>query len=80
MVVETGRLSPNPATHTNLTYCSLATWARKVAAPCPEMTEHMETILLSLSDVVALASTGRLLQALHVGALFLALHALGKLP
>jgi 8-oxo-dGTP pyrophosphatase MutT (NUDIX family) len=79
-VVETGRLSPNPATHTNLTYCFLATGVRQVAAPRPEETEHLETVRLPLSDVVRLASTGGLLQALHVGALFLALYALGKLP
>ena len=79
VVVETGRLSPNPATHTNLTYCFLATGVRQVAAPCPEETEHLETVRLPLSEVVRLASTGGLLQALHVGALFLALPALAKL-
>jgi len=78
-VVETGRLSPNPATHTNMTYCFLATGVQQVADPRPEETEQIETVLMSLSEVVGLASQGGLLQALHVGALFFALHVLGKL-
>jgi ADP-ribose pyrophosphatase len=78
-VIETGRLSPNPANHTNLTYCFLATGVEQVAEPRPEDTEQGETVLMPLVDVVGLASTGGLLQALHVGALFFALQALGKL-
>ena len=78
-IVETGRVSPNPATHTNLTYCYLALDAQQVAAPQPDDTEHLETVLLPLAEVVQLASQGGLIQALHVSALFFALHALGKL-
>ena len=78
-VVETGRLSPNSATHTNLTYCFLATGVERVAEPMTEDTEQVETVLMSLADVIRLASTGGLLQAMHVSALFLALHALGRL-
>jgi ADP-ribose pyrophosphatase len=78
-VIETGRLSPNSANHANLTYCFLAREAEQIAEPTPEDMEHGETVLMPLMDVVRLASTGGLLQALHVGALFFALHALGKL-
>ena len=78
-VVETGRLSPNPAPHTHLTYCCLATEVRWVAEPHPEETEPLETVLLPLAEVVRLGSTGGLLQALPVGALLFALQALGKL-
>ena len=78
-VIETGRLSPNSANHANMTYCFLAMGVTQVAEPRPEDTERGETVLMPLADVVGLASTGGLLQALHVGALFFALHALGKL-
>ena len=78
-MVETGRLSPNAANHTNWTYCFLATGVELVAAPIADDTEHVETVLMPLSEVVGLAREGGLLQALHVGALFFALHALGKL-
>ena len=78
-LVETGRLSPNAANHTNWTYCFLATGVELVAAPMTDDTEHVETVLMPLSEVVGLACQGGLLQALHVGALFFVLHALGKL-
>ncbi len=78
-VVETGRLSPNLATHANWTYCFLATGVKLVAAPMADDTEHVETVLMPFSAVVGLARHGGLLQALHVGSLFFALHALGKL-
>jgi ADP-ribose pyrophosphatase len=77
-VVETGRLSPNPANHTNWTYCFLATGVERVTEPMAEDTERLETVLMPLSEVVGLASKGGLVQALHIGALFFALHALGR--
>jgi ADP-ribose pyrophosphatase len=78
-LVEIGCLAPNPATHTNVTYCYLATDTRQVAAPQPEDTEQMEVVLLPVQTVVEYAVRGQLPQSLHVGSLFLALHALGRL-
>lgn len=78
-VVETGRLSPNAANHANWAYCFLATGVERVAAPRADDTERVETVLMPLAEVVGLACKGGLSQALHVGTLFFALHALGKL-
>jgi ADP-ribose diphosphatase len=78
-VVETGRLSANPANHANWTYCFLATGVERVAAPMADDTEHVETVLMPLAAVVELARHGGLVQALHVGSLFFALHALSQL-
>lgn len=78
-VSETGRLSPNSANHANVTYCFLALGVELVAKPMAEDTEQVETVCMPLADVIGLASTGGLLQALHVGSLFFALRALGKL-
>jgi ADP-ribose pyrophosphatase len=78
-MTETGRLSPNSATHTNVTYCFLATGVERVAEPMAEDTERVETVLMPLTDVIELAKQGGLLQALHVGSLFFALHTLGEL-
>ncbi len=78
-MVETGRLSPNAATHANWTYCFLATGVELVAAPVPDATEAVETVLMPLSEVVGWARRGGLTQALHVGALFLALDAISTL-
>lgn len=78
-VVETGRLSPNSANHRNLTHCFLARDVARIAEPVVDDTERLETVLMPLSDVVGLARSGGLLQALHVGSLFLTLGALGRL-
>ena len=78
-VVETGRLSPNSANHTNFTYCFLATGVARVTDPVTDDTEQVETVLMPFTDVIQLARQGGLWQALHVGALFFALHALGRL-
>ena len=77
-VTETGRLSPNAANHANWTYCFLATGAELVAAPMADDTEHLETVLMPLTEVIGLARHSGLSQALHVGSLFFALHALGQ--
>ena len=76
---ETGKLSPNSANHTNLTYCFLAMGVTRIAEPLADDTEHIETVFMPLVEVVRVASNGGLLQALHIGALFFALHVLGRL-
>ncbi len=78
-LVGTGVLSPNPATHTNLTHCFLATNCRKVAAPNPEATEDLESKLVPLEEFVGSVLRGDLLQALHVGSVLFALGKLGYL-
>ena len=78
-VAETGRLSANAANHANWTYCFFATGVEQVAAPIADDTERVETALMPLAAVVELARRGGLVQALHVGSLFFALHALGQL-
>lgn len=74
-----GELSANPATHTNSTFCYLATGARRVAEPTLDAGEELESLLMPLSEVVHSARRGELLQALHVAGLFLALAAAGRL-
>jgi ADP-ribose pyrophosphatase len=76
---ETGRLSPNTANHTNLTYCFVATGINQVAEPVLDDTEQLETVLMPLTEMIDVASRGGLLQALHMASLFLALQALGRL-
>jgi ADP-ribose pyrophosphatase len=74
-----GVLSANPATHNNQTHCFLATGCRQVASPRPDAAEELEVILKPASDLIQLVREGGLLQSLHVGAVFLALLALGQL-
>lgn len=77
--IATGVLSPNPATHTNLTHCFLATGCRRVTEPEPDATEDLELELMPLEEFVESVLRGDLLQALHVGSVLFALARLGYL-
>ncbi len=77
--VETGMLSPNSANHANYVHCFVATDVDRVRPPTIDETERVETVLLPLGEVVDLAKNNRLMQAMHVSSLFLALHHLGRL-
>ena len=77
--VETAVLSPNPANHANRVHCYVATGVEQVSTPIVDDAEQVETVLVSLPEVVNLAKTNGLLQAMHVSSLFLALQHLGRL-
>jgi ADP-ribose diphosphatase len=74
----TGILSANPATHSNLTHCFLATGCRKVAEPSPDEIEELEVVVVPLVRLGRLAREGALLQSLHVSSVFFALAELGR--
>ncbi|MEH2332993.1 NUDIX hydrolase [Nostoc sp.] len=76
--IETGILSPNPATHTNLTHCFLATNVECVADLKLDLTEQIDVVLLPLKKVVEGIDKGILLQTLHISSLFFALKKLDK--
>ena len=63
-------LSPNPGTHTNLTYCYLARNVEPVAPRHLETTEDIAVELLSLDEVRALLDCNGVLQALHAAPLW----------
>ena len=77
--VETGRLSPNSANHTNVVHSFLATGVEKVSEPIWDETERVEIVLMPLAEAVQLARGNKFFQALHVGSLFFALNHLGRL-
>lgn len=62
--------SVNPGTHTNLTYCFLATDLEKVGEPHPEVTEDIAVELLEPEKVMQLLRENRIMQAMHVAALW----------
>ncbi|MEH1985084.1 NUDIX hydrolase [Nostoc sp.] len=76
--IETGILSPNPATHTNLTYFFLATDVKCVADLKLDLTEQIDIVLLPLKKVFEGIDKGMLLQTLHISSLFFALKKLDK--
>jgi 8-oxo-dGTP pyrophosphatase MutT (NUDIX family) len=77
--IETGRISANPANHTNLTHCFLATEATRAATPQLDDTEGIDVVLTPLKKVFESIEKGDILQALHISSLFLALKKLGKI-
>lgn len=60
----------NPGTHTNLTYCFLATGVEKVMERHLEPTEDIAVELLSPEEVKTLLEKDRIMQALHVAPLW----------
>lgn len=69
-------LSANPATHSNLTYCFLATGLELQAQPSLDATEELTVHLFSKEEVKALLLEDAVVQALHAAPLwkYLALH------
>ncbi|MDR2980984.1 MAG: NUDIX hydrolase [Puniceicoccales bacterium] len=63
-------LSANPGTHTNLTYCYLATDVEPVSSPHPEATEDLIIHLLTLDEVKRLLLNDEIKQALHSASLW----------
>ena len=60
----------NPSTHTNLTYCYLATDVEPVTAQHLEATEDLSVHLLTLDEVKELLLNDRIKQALHAAPLW----------
>ena len=60
----------NPSTHTNLTYCYLATNVEPVDTQHLEATEDLSVHLLTLDEVKELLTADRIKQALHAAPLW----------
>lgn len=71
-------VSPDPADHTNLLFPFLALGVEKISAQHLDATEELDVLLKPLDDVIALARSGGMPQALHVSALFFALAYMGR--
>jgi 8-oxo-dGTP pyrophosphatase MutT (NUDIX family) len=66
-------LSPNPSTHTNRLHVALAEGARFSRAPAPDATEDLRVEKLTQEEAIARAVRGDIVNAGHVGLLFVAL-------
>lgn len=62
--------SANPGTHTNLTYCFLATDVEKVAAARPEKTEDLSVELWEPEEVLSMLQKDEIMQSIHAAALW----------
>jgi len=73
------KLSPNPATHTNITHCFLALNVEQVQLQMLDETEDISIVKIPLADIRSMLNDNRILQTLHVSALFYALAYLDPL-
>ena len=64
------QISPNPGTHTNITYCFLATDVEKISEQHLEDTESLSIHLLTLTEVKELLEKGEIKQALMAAPLW----------
>lgn len=77
--IEVGRVSPNPASHTNLMHAYLALDVEKVGNQSLDETEEIEVFPTPLDRVILMVKNGELLQSLHVSAFFFALYHLNRI-
>lgn len=66
-------LAPEPARHTNLAHCFIASAATEVDKPTLDDAEDLRVETVPLSDVRRLIDSGGITHAVHVAALLLAL-------
>ena len=77
--IETGVVSPNPDNHTNSMYIFLALDVEKVGPQHPDDVERIEIHPTPLDEVIRMAQSGELTQAMHISALFFALAHLKRI-
>jgi len=74
-----GKISANPSTNNNLMHMYLATGGHLVKDQQLDHNEEIEIYLFSIPDVKQLLKENRIVQSMHVTALFYALERLGEL-
>jgi len=70
---------PEPVRSAARAYVYIASGARKVREPVPDVTEHLEVELAGLDDFQAMLADGRIDTGASIAAGFLALEKLGRL-
>lgn len=71
--------SANPGTHTNLTYCFLATDLEKIGEAHPEKTEDLSVELCEPEQVLEMLQKGECLQSIHAAVLWKYFYNRGKI-
>ena len=72
-----GKTCANPSTNNNWMHMYLATGGKKVAAQALDDNEDIELQLMSLEEVKALLKENKIIQSMHVTALYYAFQRLG---
>jgi len=77
--IETGAISPNPDNHSNLIHTFLALDVERVAPQSLDGNEEIDVFPIPLDEVIRMATSSELLQAMQVSALFFALAHLKRI-
>lgn len=78
-IIELGKVSPNPASHTNLMHAYIAFDAQKLGSQTLDEIEEIEVYPIPLDEVILMVKNGDLQQSLHVSSLFFALMHLNRI-
>lgn len=79
-MIAIGRVSPNPANHTNMVYFYLALDVEKVCNQSLDETEEIDVFRVSLDEAILAMRNGEILASLYVSAFFFALCYLNRIP
>lgn len=71
--------SANPGTHTNLTYCFLATDLEKIGSSHPEETEDLSVELWQPEEILNMLQKDEILQSIHAAVLWKYFYNRGKI-
>ncbi len=74
-----GKISANPSTNSNLMHMFLATGGKKVSEQSLDANEEIEILELSFDELMQLVDENKIMQSMHITAIYYALKALGKL-
>ncbi|HET9911121.1 MAG TPA: NUDIX hydrolase [Anaerolineales bacterium] len=78
-IIEIGRVSPNPANHTNMVYFYLALDVEKVCDQSLDETEEIDGFQVPLDEAILMMRNGEVLASLYVSAFFFALCYLDRI-
>ena len=78
-IIEVGRVSPNPANHTNFMYSYLALDVEKVSDQSLDETEEIEVFPVPLDEAIPMFANSELPSALFVSTFFFALCYLDRI-
>ncbi len=78
-IIEIGRVSPNPANHTNMVHFYLALDVENTADQSLDETEEIDVFQVPLDEAILMIRNGELLASLYVSAFFFTLCYLDRI-
>jgi len=79
-MIEVGRVSPNPASHTNMVHFYLALDVEKVCDQSLDETEEIDVFRVPFDEAILAMRNGEILASLYISAFFFALCHLNRIP